>query len=265
MSVHRIKPPMRTLHQCPVCHQKFSNIFVLQQHIRLHTGEMTDLTPDQIRAAEIREFPDHGEMKMPPYALRMPEFQPQKRPATHDHSDDENDLDMSEEHREARERERESSREKPSKVQKKNSEGIRVKTGLTSPDIENHVEDLRAMNLQRLSVQSNDDYSRDSSPVSPSISEAKRLRSSSPQVSRHTPPSGLSSRSPIATPPANERPPFPYGAPFLGMPQFPPFINRPPFMANVPLVPPNANMPPFGLFGECEHRHLECPQSSLRD
>ncbi|EAA05901.5 AGAP009542-PA, partial [Anopheles gambiae str. PEST] len=37
MSVHRIKPPMRTLHQCPVCHQKFSNIFVLQQHIRLHT------------------------------------------------------------------------------------------------------------------------------------------------------------------------------------------------------------------------------------
>ncbi|CAO1331903.1 unnamed protein product [Diamesa serratosioi] len=60
MSVHRIKPPMRTLHQCPVCHQKFSNIFVLQQHIRLHTGEMTDLTPDQIRAAEIREFPDHA-------------------------------------------------------------------------------------------------------------------------------------------------------------------------------------------------------------
>lgn len=258
MSVHRIKPPMRTLHQCPVCHQKFSNIFVLQQHIRLHTGEMTDLTPDQIRAAEIREFPEHGEMKMPPYGLRMPEFQSQKRAATADHSDDENDIEMNEEPRESRDR------EKPSKVQKKNhhhnnnnnnnngtGEGIRVKTGLTSPDIENHVEDLRAMNLQRLSVQSNDDYSRDSSPVSPSISEAKRLRSSSPQNSRHTPPSGLSSRSPIATPPANDqRPPFPYGAPFLGMPQFPPFINRPPFMANVPIVPSTANMAPFGLFGE---------------
>lgn len=243
MSVHRIKPPMRTLHQCPVCHQKFSNIFVLQQHIRLHTGEITDLTPDQIRAAEIRDFPDHGEMKMPPYGIRMPEFQPQKRPAAADPSDDENDMETNDENRE---------REKPSKVQKKNSEGIRVKTGLTSPDIENHVEDLRAVNLQRLSVQSNDDYSRDSSPVSPSISEAKRLRSSSPQVSRHThtPPSGLSSRSPIATPPANDRPPFPYGPHFLGMPQFPPFMNRPPFMANVPIVPSAASMPPFGLFGE---------------
>lgn len=250
MSVHRIKPPMRTLHQCPVCHQKFSNIFVLQQHIRLHTGEITDLTPDQIRAAEIRDFPDHGEMKMPPYGIRMPEFQPQKRPAAADPSDDENDMETNDENRE---------REKPSKVQKKNSEGIRVKTGLTSPDIENHVEDLRAVNLQRLSVQSNDDYSRDSSPVSPSISEAKRLRSSSPQVSRHnTPPSGLSSRSPIATPPANDRqPPFPYGPHFLGMPQFPPFMNRPPFMANVPIVPSAASMPPFGLFGEFDR--------SLRD
>ncbi|KAL7041046.1 hypothetical protein ACKWTF_000596 [Chironomus riparius] len=261
MSVHRIKPPMRTLHQCPVCHQKFSNIFVLQQHIRLHTGEMTDLTPDQIRAAEIREFPEHKEMQMPPYALRMPDFQPQKRSATVDHSDDENDVEMTDDRSERETREREI-REKSGKVQKKSSnnnnnnsssnnvsEGIRVKTGLTSPDLENHVEDLRAMNLQRLSVQSNDDYSRDSSPVSPSISEAKRLRSSSPQMNRHTPPSGLSSRSPIATPPANDRPPFPYGPPFLGMPQFPPFINRPPFMTNVPIVPSAANMPPFGLFG----------------
>lgn len=264
MSVHRIKPPMRTLHQCPVCHQKFSNIFVLQQHIRLHTGEMTDLTPDQIRAAEIREFPDHGDMKMPPYSIRMPDFQPQKRPA--EHSDDENDVEMADVNREREKREnRENHREKShgSKSHKKNHhssdnhrEGIRVKTGLTSPEIENRVEDLRAMNLQRLSVHSasNDDYSRDSSPVSPSISEAKRLRSSSPPVNR-TPPSGLSSRSPIATPPSNDRPPFPYGPHFLGMPQFPPFINRPPFMSNVPIVPSSANMPPFGLFGEC-HVHF---------
>lgn len=262
MSVHRIKPPMRTLHQCPVCHQKFSNIFVLQQHIRLHTGEMTDLTPDQIRAAEIREFPeirDHGDMKMPPYSIRMPDFQSQKRPA--EHSDDENDVEMADVNREKREnrenhRDVREGREKSHRSHKKSNhsenhrEGIRVKTGLTSPEIENHVEDLRAMNLQRLSVHSasNDDYSRDSSPVSPSISEAKRLRSSTPPVN-HTPPS-LSNRSPIATPPSNDRPPFPYGPHFLGMPQFPPFINRPPFMANVPLGPSGAGMPPFGLFGE---------------
>lgn len=57
MAVHKIRPPMRNFHQCPVCHKKYSNALVLQQHIRLHTGEPTDLTPEQIQAAEIREPP----------------------------------------------------------------------------------------------------------------------------------------------------------------------------------------------------------------
>ncbi|XP_046386829.1 homeotic protein spalt-major isoform X2 [Ischnura elegans] len=56
MGVHRAKPPTRLLHQCPVCHRRFTNSLVLQQHIRLHTGEPTDLTPDQIRAAEVKDF-----------------------------------------------------------------------------------------------------------------------------------------------------------------------------------------------------------------
>lgn len=60
MGVHRAKPPMRVLHQCPVCHKKFTNALVLQQHIRLHTGEPTDLTPEQIQAAEVKEFPSAG-------------------------------------------------------------------------------------------------------------------------------------------------------------------------------------------------------------
>lgn len=56
MGVHRAKPPMRVLHQCPVCHKKFTNALVLQQHIRMHTGEPTEMTPEQIQAAEIKDF-----------------------------------------------------------------------------------------------------------------------------------------------------------------------------------------------------------------
>lgn len=56
MGVHRIKPPVRVHHQCPVCHKRFTNSLILQQHIRLHTGEPTDLTPEQIQASEIKEY-----------------------------------------------------------------------------------------------------------------------------------------------------------------------------------------------------------------
>uniref|UniRef100_A0A182SIH5 C2H2-type domain-containing protein n=1 Tax=Anopheles maculatus TaxID=74869 RepID=A0A182SIH5_9DIPT len=163
MSVHRIKPPMRTLHQCPVCHQKFSNIFVLQQHIRLHTGEMTDLTPDQIKAAEIKDYEASVDRGVTPIG---------KMPKVPIH------------------------------------EKLKVKTGLTSPAIESQVEDLRTMNLQRLSMRSlppaDDSFSRDSSSASPTTamstgSEAKRLRSSSP--SNTSSPTVHSRRSPISTPP----------------------------------------------------------------
>ncbi|XP_019540882.4 homeotic protein spalt-major-like [Aedes albopictus] len=250
MSVHRIKPPMRTLHQCPVCHQKFSNIFVLQQHIRLHTGEMTDLTPDQIKAAEIKEY-EGPDVRLNPFGVRLNDFPPSNQnKRSLEHSDEENEHDVNDE----------KSHKPPV------NEKLKVRPGLTSPAIENQVEDLRAMNLQRLSVRSlpNEEFSRDSASASPNSTDAKRLRSSSPMGSIS---SAISTRSPMSTPPtsggeqigvgaagraaaaAAAAAAFPYGPPFLGMPQFPPFISRPPFLGNVPIVPPGANMPPFGLFG----------------
>merc|ERR1719471_2803756 len=57
MGVHRSKPALRQFPQCPVCHKKYSNSLVLQQHIRTHTGEKTDMSPEQIASAEIRDFP----------------------------------------------------------------------------------------------------------------------------------------------------------------------------------------------------------------
>ena len=75
MGVHRAKPPMRMFHQCPVCHKKYANALVLQQHIRTHTGEPMDLTPEQIEAAEIRDFPPlpfGPPGSVSPFGTRMP-------------------------------------------------------------------------------------------------------------------------------------------------------------------------------------------------
>ena len=38
MGVHRVKPPVRAVHACPVCRKQFSNVVVFQQHIRLHSS-----------------------------------------------------------------------------------------------------------------------------------------------------------------------------------------------------------------------------------
>lgn len=55
MGVHRTKPPFRLFHQCPICHKKFNNGVVLQQHIRLHTGQAPDMPIEHIHANEIKE------------------------------------------------------------------------------------------------------------------------------------------------------------------------------------------------------------------
>ncbi|RWS28427.1 sal-like protein 1 [Leptotrombidium deliense] len=78
MGVHRVKPPLRILHQCPVCHKQFTNALVLQQHIRMHTGEPTDIPPEHIMANEII----HPQM-LPPSFHRplLPSFTNHPNPA----------------------------------------------------------------------------------------------------------------------------------------------------------------------------------------
>ena len=40
MSVHRTRPSGQMNHQCPVCNKQFSNILLLQEHVRMHVGDM---------------------------------------------------------------------------------------------------------------------------------------------------------------------------------------------------------------------------------
>lgn len=250
MSVHRIKPPMRTLHQCPVCHQKFSNIFVLQQHIRLHTGEINEIPSQEQLRNESHDFSGLSgsvENKTSPFVSRISEMHAHKR--LHEVSDEENEDDKNEYNRKQQQLEdnEESVSEKESKMSKNGGMNNHQQLKKRSPSldqVENHVEDLRTNNLQKLSVNSltNDELSRSSSPRSSiSLKEPKRLRSSSPPSNHRL--------SNVLTPPSNERINFPYAPQFLGIPQFSPFLNRAPFLTNASMIS-SANMPPFGLFGE---------------
>ena len=56
MGVHRIKPPSQLLHQCPVCHKKFTDPTILHQHIRLHTGERCIVPFEQMQDTESSNF-----------------------------------------------------------------------------------------------------------------------------------------------------------------------------------------------------------------
>jgi len=60
MSVHQIRAPVRAFHQCLICQKRYPNALVLQEHIKTHSGAPTELTLDQISAAEIKDFPHFG-------------------------------------------------------------------------------------------------------------------------------------------------------------------------------------------------------------
>lgn len=57
IGIHKLQPLMSSMHKCPICHKKYSNALVLQQHVNTHTGEPIEMTLDQIRASEVRDYP----------------------------------------------------------------------------------------------------------------------------------------------------------------------------------------------------------------
>jgi hypothetical protein len=79
MSVHQIRAPVRAFHQCLICQKRYPNALVLQEHIKTHSGAPTELTLDQISAAEIKDFPHFSHMMgggghggKPPLSLPFP-------------------------------------------------------------------------------------------------------------------------------------------------------------------------------------------------
>lgn len=66
MGVHRAKPPLRMMHQCPVCHKQFTNLLVLQQHIRMHTGSAMQGMPPMSLFPQL-DWPHKPFPHMPPH------------------------------------------------------------------------------------------------------------------------------------------------------------------------------------------------------
>lgn len=62
IGVHKINPLLNPVHSCTMCHKKYSTSQALQQHINTHTGAPIEMTIDQIRAAEVREFVSHDSL-----------------------------------------------------------------------------------------------------------------------------------------------------------------------------------------------------------
>lgn len=56
IGVHKINPLLNPVHSCTLCHKKYSTAHALQQHTNTHTGAPIEMTIDQIRAAEVRDF-----------------------------------------------------------------------------------------------------------------------------------------------------------------------------------------------------------------
>lgn len=62
IGVHKINPLLSPVHNCTICSKKYSTAHALQQHINTHTGAPIEMTIDQIRAAEVRDFVSRDSM-----------------------------------------------------------------------------------------------------------------------------------------------------------------------------------------------------------
>lgn len=62
IGVHKINPLLSPVHSCTMCPKKYSTAHALQQHINTHTGAPIEMTIDQIRATEVRDFVSHDSL-----------------------------------------------------------------------------------------------------------------------------------------------------------------------------------------------------------
>lgn len=101
MGVHRIKPPIQMLHQCPVCHKRFSDTSILHQHIRLHTSERSlpsvqfgsiDSFPSLSNGSDAHEYSPHRPVLFPRPSFPTPST-PGDRRADSRGTDDESGRD----------------------------------------------------------------------------------------------------------------------------------------------------------------------------
>ncbi|XP_051947963.1 sal-like protein 3 [Xyrauchen texanus] len=174
--VHRANTPLKMQHSCPICHKKFTNAVVLQQHIRMHMGGQIPNTPlpeNQFESPEALDASLTHEKTMDSIG--------------HEESMEEQDLDF-----DSQEKMNNSTElQPPTKENQSIQDPPSMFTGIAA--LENHMKTLTsALNLQRQSSTASESDSglKDSPSVSgeveyknscsPAVSESVSYRSLSP-------------------------------------------------------------------------------------
>ncbi len=171
--VHKANTPLKMQHSCPICHKKFTNAVVLQQHIRMHMGGQIPNTPlpeNQFESPETLDVSMTEDMNLDSTG--------------YEESMEEQDLDL-----DSQEKLNNSTEPQPGTKEDQAFQGPpSMFTGIAA--LENHMKTLTsALNLQRQSsTASESDGGLKDSPSVPGEMDYKNVRSpaASDSVSFHS-------------------------------------------------------------------------------